>query len=179
MFVTLKNKFKDVGTLSVLCKEAERIARIDGKQAPGSEHFVLASLALPDATARAALVRLGASPESFAEAIRIQFEDALRHVGLTAGADAGWESASSPPAPDAAKLFRAAPSGQSMLQRIAATSGVRQGRELLAADVLLAAAEEELSIAARALRVLDISQQQLIQAADGEIARYLQHRGAA
>lgn len=174
---TLKNKFKDIGTLSQLCKEAERIAHSLGQVVPGSEHFVLASLALTDGTARTALASLGATPEAFEEAISAQFANALRHAGLEAVPDADVALQSSPPVPNTSKLYRAAPSGQSMVQRLSSTAEARSSRSLLSADVLLAAAEEEYSITARALGVLGISREQLIQAASHAIAFHEQRQG--
>ncbi|MDP3227082.1 MAG: Clp protease N-terminal domain-containing protein [Acidovorax sp.] len=179
MLGTLKNKFKDAGTLSALCKEAERIARFQGNEAPGSEHFVLASLSLEDGTARRALASLGATPKAFEEAMRAQFVEALRHAGMEAAPDASPDLARSPRVPNASKLYRAAPSGQTIVQRLASTAETREARSLLAADVLLAAAEEEFSIAARALRVLGITPEQLVQAARQEITLHEQGPGKA
>lgn len=177
MFTALKNKLDDAGTLSALCKEAERIARAQGNETPGSEHFLLASLSLPDGTARRALASLGATPHAFEEAIRSQFVDALRHAGMAAELDAGLKLPHSPRVPTASKLYRAAPSGQSIVQRLASAAKARKDRPFLAADVLLAAAEEKFSIAARALDVLDIKPQQLVQAARQEIALHEQGQG--
>lgn len=42
MFTTLRNKLKDIRTLSALCKEAERTALSNGSRMLGSEHSVLA-----------------------------------------------------------------------------------------------------------------------------------------
>lgn len=179
MLGTLKNKFQDAGTLSALCKEAERIARFHGNEAPGSEHFVLACLELPDGTARRALASLGATPEAFEAAMRARFVEALRHAGMEVASDAGLDRPRSPRVPTASKLYRAAPSGQSIVQRLASTAEARKARPLLAADVLLAVAEEEFSIAARALGVLGIKPQHLVQAARREIALHEQGQGEA
>lgn len=179
MFVALRKKLKDVGTLSALCREAEQVARSHANEAPGSEHFVLASIAMQDGTARRALASLGAAPEAFVEAIRAQFEEALRHAGLETTPGAELEPSSSHRASSTSKLYRAAPSGQSLVQRLASTAEGRKTRSLLSADVLLAAAEEELSIAARALRVLRITPQQLVQAAGREIALHERGQGEA
>lgn len=175
MFMTLRNKFKDVGTLSTLCEDAERVARSDGNERPGSEHFVLASLHMSDGTALRALAGLGATPETFAAAVRVQFMEALGSAGLEMSLpeEPGLPSlhlASSP-----SRLYNAAPSGQSLVQRLASTAEVRKERPLLAADILVAAAQEEFSITARAFRVLGIARQDLVQAASREITRY-EHR---
>lgn len=179
MLVTLKNKFKDAGTLSALCSEAERIAHLHDNEVPGSEHFVLASLCLEDGTARRALASLGATPEAFEEAIRAQFVEALRHAGIEAAPDANPDLARSPRVPNTSKLYRAAPSGQTMVQRLASTAATRKARPLLAADILLVVAEEEFSSAARALGILGITPQQLVQAARQEIALHEEGQGQA
>lgn len=173
VFTRIKNRFQDVRTLSVLCEEAERIGRSHGVATPGSEHFVLASFDLKDGTARQAFSSLGASPEGFGEAIRMQFEAALRHAGVELPPDADPEPATTLlPSPSASRLYRSAPSGQSLVQRIASAADTRKQRSLLAADVLIAVAQEEYSIAARALRTLNITPQRLVQAASQQISRY-------
>lgn len=176
MLNALRNKLNDARTLGALCEEAERVARSAGNKEPGSEHFVLASLCLQDGTARRALASLGATPEAFGEAIRAQFVEALSHAGLETRPDSAPDTASSR-APDTSKLYHAAASGQSLVQRLASSAEGRKPRPLLSADVLVAVAEEEFSIAARALRVLGITPQQLVQAASREIARHEQGQG--
>ena len=136
----------------IRCEEAERIGRSHGVARPGSQHFVLASFDLKDGTARQAFSNLDASPEGFAEAIRAQFEAALRHAGVELPPHADPEPATTIPSPNASRLYRSAASGQSLIQRIAADA--RKQRSLLAVDMLVAAALEECSIAARAARPL-------------------------
>ena len=78
MFTTLRNKLKDIRTLSALCEEAERTALSSGSRMAGSEHFVLACLSMQDDTARRVLASLGASPEDFGDAILVHFDESLR-----------------------------------------------------------------------------------------------------
>ena len=172
MFATLKNRLNDAGTLSALCKEAERVARNLGAETPGSEHFVLASLCLPDGTARRALASLGATPEAFEKAINSQFADALRHAGLELAPATDQAPESIPICRSPSKLYRTTPSAQALVQRLASSAETRANRSLLTADVLLAVAEEEFSIAARALGVLGIKPEQLVHAARQEVAFY-------
>lgn len=172
MFATIRNRLSDVRTISSLCEEAERIGRSRGDAMPGSEHFVIASFTLEDGTARRAIESLGASPEAFASAIDVQFAESLRHVGVEAGGEADPTSVGDLPAPKAQRVYRAAPSGQLLVQRITAAGADRKKRTLLAADVLLAVSQEEHSIAARALRVLKISSEELARAARREILAY-------
>lgn len=177
MWTLLRNKLKDIRTLSALFKAAEQVARANGAERPGSEHLVLASLAMPDGTARRALAGLGATPEMFGAAIRSQFIAALSHAGLEMPTPAGAELPGNQRIASPSKLYRATASGQSLVQRLASTVKARSGRPLLAADILVAAAEEEFSIAARSFRVLGITPQQLVHAAGREIAQC--HHGAA
>lgn len=172
MLATFMNKLKDAGTLAALCQKAEQIARSEGQGVPGSEHFVLAALSLPDGTGLRTMASLGATPEGFAEAIGAQFVEALRHAGMEIASETAGLPGSSPRPPAASKLYHSAPSGQRIVQRLASTAEERQNRSLLAADVLLAVAEEKFSIASRALDVLGITQQQLVDAASREIALY-------
>jgi ATP-dependent Clp protease ATP-binding subunit ClpA len=158
MFKTLRVRFQDVRTIARLCTLAENIARAE----PGSEHLVLASFELPDGTTREAFSRLGHSREAFAEAIQAQFADALGSVGLKLPAEEAAPQASSKPH---SMLYRAAPSGQALIERMV-HSPRREARQPLAgADILLAVAEEQFSIAARALARLGIRREQLAAAA--------------
>ncbi|MBL0728252.1 Clp protease N-terminal domain-containing protein [Piscinibacter sp. HJYY11] len=158
MFTTLKVRWQDMRTIARLCTAAENIARAE----PGSEHLVLASLELPDGSSREVFARLGLSREAFAEAIQAQFTDALGSVGLNV-------PPSEPEVANSAKargmLYRAAPSGQALIQRLVHMPR-RQARQPLAgADILLAVAEEQFSIAARAFARLGIRREQLAAAA--------------
>ena len=159
MFKTLRVRLQDMRTLARLCTTAENLARTE----PGSEHLVLASLDLPDGSSRDAFARLGVSREAFAEAIQAQFADALGSVGLKVPAGEA-DVTNSTKAPSL--LYRAAPSGQALIQRLVHMPR-RQARQPLAgADILLAVAEEQFSIAARAFARLDIRREQLAAAAN-------------
>lgn len=164
MFKTLRVRFQDMRTIARLCTAAENIARAE----PGSEHLVLASLDLPDGTSRDAFARLGVSREAFAEAIQSQFADALGSVGLQVPAAEAVPQTSEKPR---GMLYRAAPSGQALIERMV-HSPRREAREPLAgADILLAAAEEQFSIAARAFARLGIQRGQLTAAAGQALER--------
>jgi ATP-dependent Clp protease ATP-binding subunit ClpA len=158
MFKTLRIRFQDVRTIARLCTAAENIARAE----PGSEHLVLASLDLPDGTARDAFARLGVSREAFAEAIQAQFADALGSVGLQVPAAEAAPPASAKPH---SMLYRAAPSGQALIERMVHSPRRAARQPLAGADILLAVAEEQFSIAARAFARLGIRQEQLADAA--------------
>ena len=170
MFALIQARFQDTKTIARLCEEAEQSARAEGRIKPGSEHFVLAALKLPDDTARHAFRNLGIDANSFSMAIAAQFADALAAVGVvvTRSAEAGTtSSAGVAPAPT---LYEAEPSGQALVQRIAATRNSREARRLMGADVLLAIAQEEHTIASRAFASLGVTKQQLTVAANEAIA---------
>ena len=133
MFASIKARFQDTKTLARLCEESEQSARAEGRVKPGSEHFVLAALKLPDDTARHAFRNLGIDANSFSKAIATQFADALAAVGVvvTRSTEAGTtSSAGVAPAPI---LYEAEPSGQALVQRIAATRNSREARCLMGA----------------------------------------------
>ncbi|MBT9492597.1 MAG: peptidase [Paucibacter sp.] len=170
MFASVKARFQDTKTIARLCTEAEQCARAAGRVKPGSEHFVLAALRLPEPSAAQAFNRLGLDAETFSQAIAAQFSQALEAVGVlvTPSAQAGSGSAARvAPAP---ALYEAEASGQALLQRLAESRKLREARGLLGADVLLASAQEEHSIASRAFASLGISKQRLTEAAVDAVA---------
>ncbi|BBB97661.1 hypothetical protein ABIF38_004004 [Bradyrhizobium japonicum] len=50
MFKGIGSKLNDMGTIKFLCERAETYALQDQQREPGAEHFLLASLDLPDGT---------------------------------------------------------------------------------------------------------------------------------
>ncbi|HEV7305804.1 Clp protease N-terminal domain-containing protein [Ensifer sp.] len=103
-----------MGTIRLLCERAEANALLDQQREPGAEHFLLASLDLPDGTARLAFEKAGIEPDAQRAAIERQYADALSAVGLRADVPSG--------APMAANsgLYRAAASGQEIVEQLAA-----------------------------------------------------------
>jgi hypothetical protein len=170
MFATVKKHLNDAKALSALCNAAEAAARAKGIAEPGSEHFVLASLTLPDQTAAAAFASLGLSRGTFEDAIESQYAMALLSVGIDVGGKIAGNDPGDPPSPPLSPLYRAAASGQALVQRLAASRGQRASRPLVGADVLMAVADEELTVAARALRALGVKPAQLVEAASQCIA---------
>jgi ATP-dependent Clp protease ATP-binding subunit ClpA len=84
VFSSIKQRFKDMKTISALCSTAEFCANAVGQQEPGAEHFLLAALSLPDGSARRAFERIGANPQQFSAAIEQQYREALQSIGLDA-----------------------------------------------------------------------------------------------
>lgn len=166
MIAALRQRLRDMRTLARLCTAAEACARQAGQARPGSEHFLLAALGLPDGSAARAFDALGLSAQAFGEALQAQRQQALAAVGVVASPAAG---AAPVPLPPAAALYEAQPSGAALLQHLAATRHARRARSLAGADVLLAVADETHSPAARALRGLRVDAGRLRAAAQAAL----------
>jgi ATP-dependent Clp protease ATP-binding subunit ClpA len=164
MFRQLQHRFQSMRTLSRLCTGAEAHARASGQAAPGSEHFLLAAIDLPDGSARRALESVGVAPAAVRDAIEQQYRDALRSVGLDATLPQA--PALAPPAPG---LYRAQPSGQEVMQTLA-RSRKSQGGPLLGAHVVAAVATMPHGVAARTLRAMGIDADQLVAAAQAQVS---------
>ncbi len=167
MINQLKSRLGDVGTVRALCLGAEAHARQDGQQVPGAEHFLLASLDLPDGSARRAFGRLGVDPSGLKAAIAKQYADALQLVGIEVS-----EAATAEPLPPPRGLYRAAPSGQHLLQALAARDGT--ARRLTSAHIVAAVAAVPHGVTARALRAMGVDLDTLREAARAEIAEAAQ-----
>lgn len=165
MLEQFKRRLHDVRTLARLCTSAEEIARQQGRHKPGSEHFILAALSLPDPTAAGAFASLGLTEKQFRDALVAQRADALASVGITHAAAQLVNGASVPASPTSSCLYETKPSGQALVKRLADTRRTRAGRVLLGADVLLAAAQERYTPACRAFQKLGVSNRRLVEAA--------------
>lgn len=159
MFSTVRSKLKDMGTIKRLCDGAEAHALEDGKREPGAEHFLLAALDLPDGTARLAFERIGADPASFEPAIRAQYGEALRSLGI----EPVIETRQDPPAANTG-IYRAAPSGQDVMRAL--TEGRASHAPLLGAHVVAVVAGFPLGVAARALRGMGVDRDALKASAE-------------
>ena len=153
MFENLRRRVHDVGVIRTLCEEAESQAAAEGLANPGAEHFMLAALKLPDGTAERAFVRVGADRAELTDAIRRQYEAALRDVGFPAGPAV----ATRPGPPMMANTpYRASPSGQEVMRALAEARRGAGARPLVGAHVIAVVAGLEHGVAARALRLLGV-----------------------
>lgn len=163
MFRSIKQRLADMSTIRMLCLEAEALARKDGQPEPGAEHFLLAALRLPDGTARRAFIRAGADPDGLEAAIAEQYADALRMIGVD------LSSVPEPAAPDmpvdAPGLYRAAPSGQHVMQQLAAARKASGRGPLTGAHVVSVVAAMAHGVPARALRAMGVDREALRLAA--------------
>lgn len=169
MFRKLRRRLRDMGTIKALCLGAEKYANADGQKAPGSEHFVLAALELPDGTARKAFERICIDKNGFHSAIAQQYQQALQSMGIElpehaiAGADA-------PAMPRSAGIYQAQPSAQALMQKLSQRQALDANTPLLGAHVIMAAATAEYGVAARAFRVMGVDPVRLAEAAAAEIS---------
>jgi ATP-dependent Clp protease ATP-binding subunit ClpA len=148
MFKGIKSKLNDMSTIKRLCERAQAHALRDQQREPGAEHFLLAALDLPDGTARLAFERAGAEPDALKAAIEQQYGDALRSIGLAAKAPDELSISANPGA------YQAAPSGQAVMQELAATR--KDHAPLLGAHVVGVVAGMSQGVAPRALRALGV-----------------------
>jgi len=162
MFQAVRQRLRDMGTIKALCQGAERHALRDGQREPGAEHFLLAALELPDGTARRAFERLQIDPAQLPGAIARQHGEALRGIGLDPEALTALDTA---PQPAAQALYNASPSGQAVMQGLAAS----RGQPLLGAHVVAVIAGMHHGVTARTLRALGLEPQALAASAAHEI----------
>lgn len=175
MFNTIRQRFRDMGTIKILCLDAEKLAKMEGQKEPGAEHFVLSALSLPDGTARKAFLRANADPDDFRAAIARQYEEALESIGITTPPDATTTSESAPS--PAGTIYNAQPSAQALMKTIIYEIKTKEQKDnpaapLLGAHVLLAATTAQYGVAARAFRAMGIDSASLADAAKAEIAAY-------
>ncbi len=165
MFKLIKQRLNDIGTLKALCEGAERHALQDQQRAPGAEHFLLAALDLPDGTAGRSFERVGVDASGLPQAIQRQYAEALRPIGLDPRIAAELAPAQAP-LPSNRGAYAAAPSGEEVMQALAAD---RAGRgPLLGADVVAKVAGLDGGVAARALRLMGVEPAALRAAAEAE-----------
>lgn len=179
MLNTIKQRFRDMGTIKALCFGAEKMANADGQKEPGAEHFVLAALELPDGTARKAFERVHADPDSFRAAIARQYEDALQNIGIALPSeDAIVDEARAIAA--GTGLYKAQPSADSLMQTLARDIMVQEHKAdpaapLFGAHVILAATAAQYSVTVRAFRAMGVDPAKLAEAAKAEILAKRMH----
>lgn len=168
MFQRFRQRLRDMGTLKSLCEGAERHARGNGEPQPGAEHFLLASLDLPDGSARRAFARVHADADDFCAAVARQYQQALRSAGMEQATWAAGDEAL--PEPQQPSLYRAQASGQAVVQRLAELRKLDPAAPLRGAHVVLVVASMEHGVAVRSLRAMGIEPEALRAAARNEAA---------
>ena len=168
MFRRIRQRLRDMQTISQLCSGAERHALQGGEKAPGAEHFLLAALDLPEGSARRVFGRLQADAGGVAAAIAGQYAEALRHVGVDAARLEAMGGAPAPLPPTGRPLASTA-SGQALMQGLAARRAQDKDIPLLGAHVLAVIAGMEHGVAARSLQRMGVALPALGAAAKAEI----------
>ena len=120
MFRKLRRRIADMKALTELMTSAERLARDDGLDRPGSEHVVAAAISHSDGRAAALLAPHGVDADRFLEATRRVHTRALDAVGVHASDD--QLDAALPDATPESGAYKVEPSAQDLLQRVAATA---------------------------------------------------------
>jgi ATP-dependent Clp protease ATP-binding subunit ClpA len=169
MLSRLKQKFRDMKTIKFLFEKAEKHANADGQGEPGSEHFVMAALELPDGTAQRTFQRLQADAQLFHDAVARQYDDALRAVGMefSQGALPANQAVS---VPAGNGLYKAKASVTALIQTLWELKKVDSAKPLLGAHVILAAISAQYGVIPRALQSMGIQPASLAAAAKAEIA---------
>ena len=169
MLANLKLRLTDAETIKKVLLAAEASAHAEGATEPGSEHMVMAALALQDDTARRAFLRVGATPRDFAPAVARQYADALIRIGMGGGVN--FLDYQPPPARrPLTKLFKGKPSAQTLMRTMARARAVQPSRPLMGADIVLAALSSDVGVVARALAVMGIDPDKLADACRLELA---------
>jgi hypothetical protein len=153
MFGRIKARLTDMKTIAALCLNAEKHALEDQQNEPGAEHFLLAAFDLPDGTAQRVFERVGARQTAIGPAIKQQYAEALRSIGLDPiAAWAGGADEALRPAQQ--QTYNASASGQEVLQALAANR--HEHAPLLGAHIISVIAGIRHGVAARALRAMGI-----------------------
>lgn len=161
----IKAKLASIGTLKALCENAEKYALQDQQREPAAEHFLLAAIDLPDNTGQQTFREIGADAGGVRGAIRSQYAQSLRDVGLSVS-----DYPDPVPLLGEGGIYRAAASGEAVLQQLAATRS--NHHPLIGAHVVAVVATFEQGVAARALRSMGIDLAALKKAAEAISATY-------
>lgn len=168
MFKLLKDRFRDMGLLGNLLKEAERLANAEGQTEPGAEHMVMAALtAADDDSARRVLASHGASPEAFRAAVSQQYADALGAVGVDATPLIDQDLAT--PVSAGTGLYKSSESMHDLLGTMKSNKELAANKAFSTAEVILAATRPQFGVVARTFEVLGIDREALAASARAEI----------
>lgn len=157
----------DVRIMNKLFPTADRLAREEGMDITGPEHLLCSALRLPDKSGERALARLGLTPEALDAAVVAVHSELLRSVGIDP--DAVPTDDQVPITGMGAALFhQQSPEVNEMFRRV--VDRVRpDGTQLYGAYFLLDAAEESRGALGLALDRLDVTREELADAARAEL----------
>lgn len=165
----LGNPVREIRTIKTLLSGAEAEARRAGEAVPGPEHLLLASLALPDGSARRAFEHVGADPDALRPAIAAQHAEALRALGITSVSDEALDAAALDAMPSAKGVFRATAPAQAAFRAAVDLAKTDKPSRLVGAHVVAAVAEIEHGTAPRTLHAMGIDRHALALAARQEL----------
>ena len=169
-FKRLRLRLRDMRTLNKLGLAAETEAADMNELPPGAEHYVLAAMKMPDGTARQVFEQLGANPDGFRNAIRQQYDDALRAVGMEPVEIDPTETGDDAGAPKP-RLYQARPDVSTVFANMKAFGDERPDQSLLGARVLIAVAQLERGVSERALKAMGIDPNALIEVAENVLSK--------
>lgn len=157
-----------MSTLRKLLVGADKIAIQLGESEHGAEHMVLSALALPDNSAKKVFESIGADPELLSDAIKQQYTEAVKALGIDRETPTLRGVLSTKPITPKKLLADAKASAADLIQRIYKIHD--KSTPLSSAHVLAAAATLEKGILPQAFSVLGIDQAQLLASAERELA---------
>ena len=161
-------RMRDIRTVKELCLGAERYAHENGEDVPGAEHFLLAAIDLPDGSARRVFERIGANPDELGNAIKKQYNEALKSIGIDPSrVDVGSEAAL-----PRRVLYDSKPSAQSLMKDLVEHKRKDKDVPLLGAHVVDVAVSKEQGVVARTLKAMGVSQAALKNAVKEELKNY-------
>jgi ATP-dependent Clp protease ATP-binding subunit ClpA len=169
MFNTIRQRFRDAQTLKALCFSAEKHANSQGQREPGTEHFVLAALDLPDCTAGRAFSLLGITRDAYRNSIEKQYLSALSSIGVPSDSFSKLDDGDFA-VPPSRGPYRTQPSAQRMMDVLTREimkneQKIDSSAALLGAHVLLAASAAQRGVCARTFLDLGVEPAQLGKAA--------------
>jgi ATP-dependent Clp protease ATP-binding subunit ClpA len=167
MFQRMRQRIADMKTMKLLFTTAEDAARAAGAARPGAEHLLLATLELPDGSARRAFQRVGADPDAFQAALAAQHAQALHGIGVVAD-DSKLDAYLPEPGP-ATGVYQTEVSAQQLFQQVVGEVKARRSH-LTGAHIVLAAANSRHGTTIRTLRHMGIELDELARAAEAELA---------
>jgi len=162
----LKNRFKDIQTMTTLCQNAEDFSRQEGDEKPGVEHFVLAALTLEDGSAQRVMKQFEVDVAHLQRAIQQQHADALQKIGL----DNEILTLETQPITSSKPLVYPAKSSVQELIQSLATNNKSRCTPLLGVHILEAALNFEHGTLARSLKWLNITPSKLRVVINKELA---------
>ena len=158
MIRQIKQRLKNMRTVSGLISKAGNIANEMGDRQPAAEHLVLAAFEMPDGLALRAFQRLAGEPDLFSTALAKRRDQILQSIGVDTGGLVldQQDVMVAPPAMPGAQI-----SAQQVLREMAGKTGFWQASPVTGMDVLSAVVSLRGGLAADVLESLGVNRQSL------------------